>query len=216
MVRHDGFWSFWGEGGKKWKGLLRIISFQVRKRTALFIPKCPAWKIFHKKNFEFIIHNRLNMLSAFFCFVLFFSFENILEGRFVSLCQSVFLHQDSPKSFRHLIFQTWCVAPGWDYGRKWGLNHVMMQNNHPKALCMCMHGTFEDAKRNWNLTWIAASCKLRSPEGHIYWRWCGYWNKMMVINKRNRGHVDLFFSFFSFHQNYNILLGIYSTCSCCY
>lgn len=44
--------------GKKWKGLLRIIAFEVRKRTALFITNCPVWKIFHKKkklNSSFII-----------------------------------------------------------------------------------------------------------------------------------------------------------------
>lgn len=30
-----------------------------------------------------------------------------------------------------------------------------------------------------------------------------------IINKRNRGHADLYFSFFSFHKNCNIVLGKY-------
>lgn len=71
-----------------------------------------------------------------------------------------------------------------------------------------MHGTFEDAKWNWNLTWIAASCKLISPERRILIDdGVNIEPKMvLIINKRNRGHMDLFFSFFSFHKNYNILL----------
>lgn len=35
--------------GRKWKSLLRLTAFQARKRTVLYISKCPAWKIFHKK-----------------------------------------------------------------------------------------------------------------------------------------------------------------------
>lgn len=103
---------------------------------------------------------------------------------------------------KYLIYQTWYIAPPWDYGSKWALNNVMSHNIQPNVLVHVDAWHVEDAKWNCNLTWIAASCKLISPWRH------GLIDdgvdiqpkKVVIINKRIFSH--------NFYQEYNILLGV--------